>query len=316
MSFAIVRELRFLQKIMAKIFLPRLKNSYATDHEVTVEFREGLSTEQVVAEISQLQNPQVIIWYIGCYGLRKTGVQFYRDFLISPIFYQNPNSIFWLVDLTAWGAFKNQNCSITKSHSCCDIIEKFLDRRIKCLRSAEIFKKLKDLSRKDFSNYFKKALCRKFISKISWNFPNRNILVKEILPKDYFFVNPWRNHDVSKAYSMFQYLEGCLLIDEILTNENNLKEIQIVFALPNDELKYYKDEKESFRRDIEFLISKRSSSLGKISLNIRFLSFKYGSNSQERPYNAQGEVLKGANLTYEDVVGHMANQKGPYAKEH
>jgi hypothetical protein len=66
-------------------------------YRVDVEFVNDLSIEQVVATINQLSNPQVITWYIGCHGLRSAGVQFYRDFLISPVLRDHGEAMFWLV---------------------------------------------------------------------------------------------------------------------------------------------------------------------------------------------------------------------------
>lgn len=321
MTSAVIKRSHSSRQFKSKYVSPHRKSPHISEHNVNVTFRDKLSTEQVVAEISHLSNPQVIVWYVGCYGLREAGVKFYRDFLISPTLNENSNATFWLVDLTAWSAFKNPQCSITKAHSCCDAIEKFSDHRIKCIRSAKIFRKMQEMSEKDFFDYFNKALCRDFISKTSRNFPNKNILVKEIFPKSCTIASQWKNHDVSKAYSIFQYLEGCLLVDEILTQDIMSQDIQLVFALPNDEFKYYKDKQDSFRKDIEFLISKRCSerNVKKISLNIQFLSFKYGSHSHERPYNAQGETLKNKNLTADDIIGYieeMPQGQLPYANKH
>jgi len=69
--------------------------------DVRVDFAEGLSTQEVVDEINELSSPQIIVWYNGCYGLRKSGVEFFKNCLISPILKQNRSAIFWLIDLTA-----------------------------------------------------------------------------------------------------------------------------------------------------------------------------------------------------------------------
>ena len=99
------------------------------------------------------------------------------------------------------------------------------------------------------------------------------------------------------------------LIDEIFMQliTNNLpSDLQIVFALPNDELNYYRDRSGSFQNDVDYLISKRCRALkiDKVNLWIKFLSFKYGSQLQHRPYNAPGIVLKKNDLSYEDIAGH------------
>lgn len=326
-----VRRLALTTPLMIKSFpstknnseytYPSLKDpSDSSKYRVDVEFEDDLSIEQVTSRICQLSNPQVIVWYIGYYGLRQMGVEFYKDFLISPVFKQNAEATFWLVDLTAWGAFKNSQCSIHNFNSYCNYIEGFLDKKIKCIKSAAIFKKMQEISDKDLINYFKKALKRNFISKASKDFPNKNIQIREIFSNRGAITADWYNHDVNKSYSIFQYFEGCLLVDEIVMEEvinKKALDIQIVFAIPNDETKYYKDKAHSFQKDILFLVSKRCASLNikNINLHIKFLAFKYGSHPNDRPYNSSGKILKNSILSYEDVVGHAKNSKKHSQKE-
>src|SRR5580704_3571692 len=113
---------------------------------VSVEFHNGLSIEQVVDEIKTLSNPQIIVWYIGCYGLRKSGADYYKQNLFTPLLQQNFQCTFWLSDLTAWNAFKNPRSSINKSSRCCDLIETYSDTHFKCIRSSKIFKKMQEIT--------------------------------------------------------------------------------------------------------------------------------------------------------------------------
>ncbi len=281
---------------------------------VQVEFMDGLSIQQVTEEINKLSAPQVIVWYIGCYGLRKTGVQFYKEFLISPILKGNTRATFWLVDLTGWNAFKNVSGSIYKTNSCADTIENFSDPRIKCIRSAKIFKKMQGLD-KELTDYFQKAVLKDFIRDPSKNFPDRNIRVGEIFSNNCPAMSNWFDSDVSKSYSAFQYLEGCLLIEEVFIEIANkaTNNIEIVFPLPNDELKYYWDANRSFEKDVSFLICKRCKELNinTFNIQIKFLAFKYGSQEHHRPYNAPGCILKKNDLSLEDVAGYGEQIKNP-----
>lgn len=275
---------------------------------VVVEFTEGLSVEEVATNINQLTNPQVILWYIGCNGLREAGVQFYKNFLIEPVLEQNEEAVFWLFDLTAWSAFRNPHCSVNKFNSCCEALENLLIEQIKCIKSVDIFKKFEGIADKELVAYFRKALQRKFIQKASQDFPKKNILIQDILSDKCPIAGDWYAYDAAKAYSIFQYFEGCLLVDEIflhLASNREVKDIQIVFALPNDELKYYQDKQNSFKKDVTFLISKRCMPLNikDVQLQIKFLSFKYGSQLNCRPYNALGKVLKKEDVTAERIVG-------------
>jgi hypothetical protein len=278
---------------------------------VDVEFISGFSIEQVVAAITKLPNPQIVIWYIGCNGLRQTSVQFYKNFLINPIIKNHQTATFWLVDLTAWSAFKNQNCSILKYNRCCDVITKFSNKQIKCIKSSEIFEKMQKLSVKNILDYFKKSLNRSFISQSSLKFSNNNIRTGEIFSENCPVISDWYNYDTSKTYSILQYFEGCLIVDEIVINQliYNTDSIQIVFALPNDELKYYKDTENSFKKDIEYLLSNRVKKITEnpIKVEIKFIDFKYGEQEHQRPYNAPGKAVNKNCLSYEAVVGNVNN---------
>lgn len=291
---------------------------HSSDCLITVEFIENLSTEKIVNEVSRLSNPQVIIWYIGCSGLRKSSAHYYRDYLISPILNLNNRAIFWLVDLTAWNVFRTSSASINQSSSCCDRIENSPINRIKCIRSSLVFKKIQEVSDPEIISYFKKALRRNFIIKTSKDFQKKNILVRDIWSENCPIAADWYNYDVGKTYSLFQYLEGCILIDEIISQVNNTEcqeNLQIVFVLPNDENKYYEDQSSSFKKDIEFLISRhrKKTNSKKLKLEVKFLAFKYGISLNDRPYNSGGEVLKKNKFSLGDV--YLKNEKGFYANK-
>ncbi|MGR3973582.1 MAG: hypothetical protein QRY72_03310 [Candidatus Rhabdochlamydia sp.] len=268
---------------------------------------EILSIEQVSHEIIQMPNPHVIIWYIGCYGLKNTGTQFYKNFLFSPIFSKHKDTTFWLVDLTAWNALKKHQSSIKKFSSACNVIETMHSQHIKCIKSSHIFMQMQKITDKDSITYLKKSLSRDFISNPSKHFECSNICLGSIFSNNCPVLSNWYNCDTNKFYSTLQYFEGYLIIDHVLSlimkKEANAN-IQIVFALPNDEFKYYKDTQNSFQKDIQYLISKNYPSLGlyNISINIKFLSFQYGSKIEDRPYNAPGAVLKKSELSWNDII--------------
>lgn len=306
------KALKWLDKNLGKKQNPDIPKHYSHPKfiQVKVEFEEGHSIDDVVNVICKLAIPNVIVWYIGSYGLKKIGVDFYREMLINPILKRNRSAIFWLVDLTAWGAFHDSRRSIDKSNNCCEIIDNFLDKRIKCIRSSEIFKKMQQISSNDFLHYFKKALQRSFLCEGSKNYPDKSIQIREIFSEKCPIMSDWYNHDASKSYSTFQYLEGCLLVDEIfiqLINSKAADNLEIVFAIPNDELKYYRDSYGSFQEDVEYILLKRCAEykLKKFNLKIKFLAFVYGTQLCHRPYNASGKLLKKNDLSYEIVVGNL-----------
>jgi hypothetical protein len=67
--------------------------------------------------------------------------------------------------------------------------------------------------------------------------------------------------------------------------------VDVVFALPNDESKYYQES--TFESEIErFLMDRLGSKLEGKSINVHVLCFNYSTDSMHRPYNAPGRVVK------------------------
>ena len=84
---------------------------------------------------------------------------------------------------------------------------------------------------------------RDFIRKPSQHVPDYSISLRETFQDNCPVASDWYDVDNSKCYSILQYLEGCLLVEDAIDqNKQHNEDIQIVFVLPNDEIKYYKDE--------------------------------------------------------------------------
>src|SRR5207237_6052415 len=138
----------------------------------------------------------VILWYIGHKGLKESCVKFYQENVLSH-FLNNVNMpnrppTFWLVDLTAWGAFTNTKLSIYNANSCCDFIEQLSNPHIKCISSSTIFEKMLKLHPLGVE-YFEKELQREFLKNASMAFPTRGITIKEIFPCDNTIFRSFQN---------------------------------------------------------------------------------------------------------------------------
>lgn len=271
---------------------------------VNVQFQDQLSFSEIVDKVSALSSPHILLWYIGTYGLKKECADFYRKNIISPILRKQQKAIFWLVDLTAWGSFKNPLINLNKSSTFARIIEKFQIQNIRCISASNTFKKMQALNGESLT-YFKKALQRQFIRSSSQNYHSANVNLKTLFKGNCPVISEWYQTDAAKGYSTLQYLEGCLLIDEIIERSkiSNEKEIHILFVLPNDENKYYQDETHAFKQDLLYYLNHRYPKQSQLSLNINFLAFKYGCFEHERPYNIPGKVFKKKELSCKDIVG-------------
>jgi hypothetical protein len=266
-----------------------------------VSFSQG-SQDQIISHLCNLKAPHIVLWYIGCYGLKKEGVEFYKNFLINPLLSMKPDATFWLVDLTAWGAFKQGLGSIEKTNSCCTLLDQMADRKIRCIRSSQIFERMHSLRSLEDIQYFRMALSREFVARESLDFSLSSRKLKDVFPKESWIAETYPDLDAAKSYSMFQYLEGCFIIDEIARACPDRSELEIAFVLPNNELDYYRDPTNAFEQDANYLLSKH---LDPVDVSVRFFSFDYGTCKKHRPYNAPGKTVKKNHLSFEDITGTL-----------
>lgn len=274
---------------------------------LSVSYREMLSPLETATQISALPSPYVLLWYCGVYGLKKEGVKFYKDFLISPIFSSNKQSTFWLVDLAAWGALQNPKIALSKVGFLSEDIQHSINGRFQTIHTADIFTRMQRVSDETLIEYFTSALQRDFIHKSSEAATPANTTVGDLFHNDCPILAPWYGTNTAKSYSTIQYLEAFFLIETLIQQHlarSPTEDIQIALALPNDETKYYQDETQAFQQDLEFFIHHRFPHLlESIKITATFFPFEYGTASYQRPYNARGKVYKKNSLSYPDIVG-------------
>lgn len=267
--------------------------------ELQVEFVSGINTKDLISKVSSLTHPQIIFWYIGCNGLKERTAHFYRDALINPLLNSPCSPSFWLYDLTAWNAFKTKKYPITKKSSCCEKLSQILPGTLFCISSADI------LSNFPQTNWMTSILKRKSIYSASSKFSYSNIPLDTVF-SDISLTSSLLETDASKAYSAFQYLEAFLLIEKLLRSRNTTAH-EIIFALPNDELKYYPQD--IFEDDLRSFLQHTfpTQELSNYHISVRFLSFFYGSQETQRPYNARGKTLSHQQVNILEVIGELSN---------
>lgn len=272
----------------------------STNHlHFNIYYVENLNTCEALQKIETIPNAQVLLWYIGCHGLKEEGVKFYKD-KINTIINGKNNASCWLVDFTAWGSFTNLHTQITSMSKCAAQINKLNIAKIKCLSASKLFEEMKNIKHPELIEYFKtKVVIRKSLFNASENFKETMIKIGTIFNNNCCIFEQIYENDANKSYSLIQYIEGCFLINEIVRNNlNTQNEINIVFFLPNDEAKYYYDKENNFIKDVEMLIKTNwSEQLNNRIINIFFINFKYGDELYHRPYNSGKKIVK--NITKE-----------------
>lgn len=269
----------------AFINLPETDKCFETNVNYT-----QVTAKMLAQEIAKINNPQVIFWYIGAYGLREDGVKYYRKDLTKLL---GSSATCQLYDLTAWAPFssKESDNSIQSFNQNADLINQFAIPQIQCIKSCDFFNWLirsKEIEKKELQKILQK---RSFIYRASESYTDNQRTIGEIFKWQCPPLADLYEQKSSKCYSAIQYMEGIYLVKSLtkkaLEKDPDSKEINLVFALPNDEDRYYRDQDNSFAEDIKALLQEDfGNQLKNKKVNVTFLTFGYTNQPSSRPYNA------------------------------
>lgn len=287
------------QQIMSYTGLSRIVLDTIVEYlfpDLTVVFKKNLLFKQnsncpnMFAEIAKLANPQVILWYIGPQGFKEEGANFCRDRVRNMLKLPNKPECY-LYDLTAWGAFAEIERTINEVNANVNVINDFAIERLRCFPSQDILQSMQKEENGKIVKYVQDIVSqRSFIFKASENQDPVNKTVLEVfngccpMLNGYCPILQGREKvkteilklDAAKAYSAVQYIEGLYLVERMIKEclRKGLPEINIVFALPENEWKYYQDSSQSFFADLAVFLKERFGKvlLGK-TVNVMFYTF-------------------------------------------
>jgi ribosomal-protein-alanine N-acetyltransferase len=282
--------------------------------QVRVHFRSLIPPDDIPKEIKQTHHQQIVMWYVGTNGLKEESVVFHREKVIGPIYQEMSDAEFWLMDLTGWGAFKDLKKSYNKKSSFCKKIAELHSERLHCISAADVFSELLSLSDTETVNQIRSCCLNSRIFKKSKSFEDRGFTVKDVFGERCLALDELMKLDIAKAYAPIQYLEGIILVSMIVNQciiEHTTKSIHITFVLPNDEYEYYAIGRNQFQKDVEaFLLSSINARLSVPNIDITFISYKYGSIQQDRPYNCANKTVNIRRLSFEDITGKKKSLEG------
>lgn len=286
--------------------------------DLQVFYSAGNSLVDALDMVAQFDQPQVVVWYIGCRGLSTQCVDFYREAVFHPLLYLNSNASCWLTDLTAWNAFRERNRTLEQSSRLSTKLSSFSSTPIKYISASQVFSAIKQNTSEQFSELVNGILSRDKIWETSASYPNVYTTVGDLFGYDSAATINCRDKDVAKAYSAFQYLEGCILASMIansVVGGPNNETTDILFLLPNNEIDYYQpisDFKEDLWGFLQLLCGQRAS----LIRNVAIIGFNYGSSTKERPYNLPGQRIRPHQISVPLIAGmghpqfeHVANSK-------
>lgn len=260
---------------------------------ITVSFdKTYLNRKDLIKEIGQIKNPQIFLWYFGPDGLREQGVNYYKKDLKGILSLKNGSQCL-LYDLAAWSALFGTDSKVVKFNPNVDVINGFDVTGIRCIKSCNFFDWVQKEDNPDIISFVRDTILkRKFIFAKSESYPETGIKIGDVFPSTCQMLENILECDTGKSYSALQYIEGCYLIIKTIENyvKDKFEEINMVFALPNDEFKYYQNQEDkkdnSLVQDVQHLAKlKFGEVLSGKRINIMFFTFRFMGEGN-RPYNA------------------------------
>ncbi len=238
-----------------------------------ITFNSLTSAEECLDRISRLRGKiDIYSWFEGPQGMPMNGATSLRDRIYKPLYSINPDATLILYSLKGWDFFNPKSALSTLSNA------------INRMNQAS----LRSLSASDFFNYAdeegviqsylgKEIAKKKWLLELSERHKEKEKKTGEIFKGS--LLSLVKDLDIARCYAFLQYVEGYFLIQRSIRLSKS--DITIVFLLPNDEAKYYRD----YPDEIEKLLKLDfGSDIQKISIRIEFLFFQYGESISDRPY--------------------------------
>ena len=235
-------------------------------------------------EFTRLLSEQgdMILWYGGERGLVPEGTEFYRPLLEDP----RRQAQLVLYDLFAWAALRGGLPDFQAIAGWA--WRSFADQNAQSLPSAYFFSDLRDLA-DPMRAVVSEILERDEPYEASLGRPVERAIRGLLVDAELDWL-PNRLLDASSgaAYSALQYVEALLLVRRLVLQAASIGNTlaHIMFALPNDELRYY--DRWVFGIDLlRLLNSDPVLSLATMTVQVTFAAFRYGQELGDRPYIAR-----------------------------
>lgn len=224
---------------------------------------------------SELTDKHVVLWYFGANGLRYNGVKFYQNIIRRLI--SNSNTV-TLYDMSAWRALFNADAKFTDENPNADLVAHLSDGNVKSAKSSDFFRWIAN-AQADVAEWMDSIFRRSELYRVSEGYPDSGIRVGDAFVSSFDSesdaIRSIRHLDGSKAYSALQYLEMIYL--------TSVFQVNTVFLLPNDEIKYYPA---SIQGDL------RNFPKREIDREVVIFSFRYGDKPNHRPYISGQKCVK------------------------
>lgn len=290
-------------KIKTIFFLNFLLLS-AVNPDIEIEVEPIRDVDEAITNLPE--NPQVLVWGIGPEGFTKRSFDFYKNNVLTPLkeTFQD-NYTCWFYDLSAWNlnlwkdkdSFFKKYDSVSEletyfnklqngNTSCCNLFAPFCSPNTKVVFSSSFFNWLfYELEAETIDYINNTVITREFIWDMSVNYKKTGIKIRDTKLANLSFFSETKL-DISKIYSVLQYLEMIYLIDTFKSSGD------IVCLLPNNENEYYVGQfrifKDKFETDVNEMVKRQNPNKNIPDITVTLVPFWYkekvGTKDARRPY--------------------------------
>ncbi len=250
---------------------------------ISTQFYSIAPVEVVVDRLASIAGlVDLYCWYEGTRGLPASGATFMQNALFKPLYQRKKDVKVWLYSLCGWD-FSRSVSALSDSNKLGKRIDEINKHALECFYSASFFKFCAQIpTTSPLYAFVDEQLPKKqWLLELSVDQRKKGVTVAQFFDNQSSLFDCIKELDVAQAYSPIQYIEGYYLIREAVRKRMELgeKAINVAFALPNDEEKYYRD----YPTDIGKMLQ-LDLRLEGVTLTLSFHFFRYGENESARPY--------------------------------
>lgn len=252
-----------------------------------------VSPEEVVERVSSIDGQAYVycLFESAVQKLPVEGARFMEVNIFRPLYERKKDVKVFLYSLAGWHFKKGETVDdMPASTPIGDALSRISGTFFEVVYASSFFQFCKHTSKNEALYQFLKEKLKKkeWLFELSADQWKKRFTIRDLFVSTSFF-DCIEDLDVARAYSVMQYVEGYFWIRQAVERglSEGLAKINVVFVLPNDEYKFYRD----FPEDIEPMLQVDfGDSLAGVEVSIQINCFRYGDSLTSRPYLGRDTV--------------------------
>lgn len=287
---------KVVTSILGVVVLFHSLSADITIESYNTDVYKNKTPEAIIAEDLRniTSNPNVVVWGIGSGGLTDRSLDFYQDFVLTPLKEQfGAESRCYFYDLSAWdtSTWRNKanrpSATFSKKYADAGELRAYFENNefsAEVLFGADLFSWMHTFSAEAKAYTIETILPQEFLWEKSKDRKATGTVVKRTaLGASGSIFSGYGNMRIDYIYSPLQYLEAIFIVDYLI--QKGVSEITLF--LPNTEFDYYiginGENLPEFQRDMNKMIEMIRGEINS-EVKVIFLPFKYGTRDNDRPY--------------------------------